>query len=254
MSNKPAHNTPKLNRRRFLVNSARAACGAGLVTAFLGWISKQAKSAFALRPPGALPENEFLAACSRCGLCVQDCPYPTLRLGSFGEDVPVGTPYFIARQAPCEMCEDIPCAKACPTGALDKLISRIDDAKMGLAVLVDQETCLNFNGLRCDVCYRVCPSIDKAITLERKHNSRTGKHAIFIPTVHSEACTGCGKCERACVLEEAAIRIYPKHMVKGQAGEHYRMGWIEKEKKGESLVPGLIDLPDRLPPVTGGRP
>ena len=72
---------------------------------------------------------------------------------------------------------------------------------MGLAVLVDQETCLNFLGLRCDVCYRVCPVIDKAITLEPQHNARTGKHALFIPTVHSDACTGCGKCEKSCVLE-----------------------------------------------------
>jgi len=245
----------KLDRRQFLANSARAACGAGLFAAFLGWMTRQAKSAFALRPPGALVEKEFLGACARCGLCVQDCPYPTLKLATFGEDLPVGTPYFIARDAPCEMCDDVPCAKACPTGALDNNIKTIDDARMGLAVLVDQETCLNFNGLRCDVCYRACPLIGKAITLERQHNVRTGKHAIFIPTVHSDSCTGCGKCERTCVLEKAAIRIYPRHMVKGQIGDHYRLGWIEKEKKGEALVPNLIDLPDRMPPpLTGGRP
>ena len=39
-----------------------------------------------------------------------------------------------------------------------------------LAVLIDQENCLNFQGLRCDVCYRVCPLIDEAITLELAHN------------------------------------------------------------------------------------
>ena len=33
-----------------------------------------------LRPPGALPEAEFLGACLRCGLCVRDCPYDTLKL------------------------------------------------------------------------------------------------------------------------------------------------------------------------------
>ena len=47
----------------------------------------------------------------------------------------------------------------------------------GLAVLLDHETCLNWQGLRCDVCYRVCPLVDKAITLERIHNDRTGIHA-----------------------------------------------------------------------------
>ena len=41
---------------------------------------------------------------------------------------------------------------------------------MGLAVLIDQENCLNFLGLRCDVCYRVCPVIDKAITLDPQTN------------------------------------------------------------------------------------
>ncbi|KJT59519.1 quinol dehydrogenase periplasmic component, partial [Salmonella enterica subsp. enterica serovar Heidelberg str. RI-11-013343] len=28
-------------------------------------------------------------------------------------------------------------------------------------------------------------------------NMRTGKHARFLPTVHSDACTGCGKCEKS---------------------------------------------------------
>ena len=80
---------------------------------------------------------------------------------------------------------------------------------MGVAVLVDQENCLNFLGLRCDVCYRVCPVIDKAITLEKVSNPRSDRHAMLLPTVHAEACTGCGKCEKSCVLEEAAIKVLP---------------------------------------------
>ncbi len=67
-----------------------------------------------------------------------------------------------------------------PSGALDREeIESIDDARMGLAVLVDQENCLNFQGLRCDVCYRECPKIDEAITLELERNTRTGKRARF---------------------------------------------------------------------------
>ncbi|MCP3972568.1 MAG: ferredoxin-type protein NapG, partial [Rhodobacteraceae bacterium] len=153
-----------------------------------------------------------------------------------------------ARKVPCEMCEDIPCVKACPTDALDPKLTNIDDARMGLAVLIDQETCLNFLGLRCDVCHRVCPLIDKAITLEREANPRTGKHARFLPKVHSKHCTGCGKCERACVLKEAAIKVLPVEIAKGRLGRHYRLGWIEKKKRGRSLAPGkIIDLPDRIP-------
>jgi ferredoxin-type protein NapG len=120
---------------------------------------------------------------------------------------------------------------------------------MGLAVLVDHETCLNFLGMRCDVCYRICPLIDKAITLEIVHNQRTNKHAMFLPTVHSDACTGCGKCEKACVLEEAAIKVYPIKLAKGELGHHYRLGWEEKKKAGHSLIrdQNIIDLPDRMP-------
>ncbi|MCV5333609.1 4Fe-4S dicluster domain-containing protein, partial [Escherichia coli] len=89
--------------------------------------------------------------------------------------------------------EDIPCVVACPSGALDPKLTDIDDARMGTAVLIDHETCLNWQGLRCDVCYRVCPLIDEAITLEMVHNDRTGYHAKLIPTVNSQVCTGCGK-------------------------------------------------------------
>jgi ferredoxin-type protein NapG len=243
-----------IDRRRFLTDVAATACGVGAGALLLGLYARQAESlpASALRPPGALPERDFLGTCIRCGLCVRDCPYDTLRLSELGEPVATGTPYFVARHVPCEMCEDIPCVAACPSGALDKSLDDIDDARMGLAVLVDQETCLNFLGLRCDVCYRVCPLIDEAITLDRRHNRRTGKHAQFIPTVHSDKCTGCGKCERSCVLEEAAIRVLPHDLAKGRLGGHYRLGWEEKRANQERpLVPGIIDLPDRMP---GGKP
>ena len=42
----------------------------------------------ALRPPGARAEPEFLGACVRCGLCVRGCPFDTLKLAAFGEEVP----------------------------------------------------------------------------------------------------------------------------------------------------------------------
>ena len=64
--------------------------------------------------PGALPEKDFLAACTRCGQCVQACPYDMLHLASLISPMEAGTPYFIARDKPCEMCPDIPCMNACP--------------------------------------------------------------------------------------------------------------------------------------------
>ena len=244
--------TQSLARRQFVFDSARLLCGVGVLGLGLAAYTKQAKAlpALAIRPPGAASEDNFLGACIRCGMCVRDCPYNILELARPESPIATGTPYFTARSGPCEMCEDIPCVKACPTGALDHRLTDINQSRMGLAVLSDQETCLNFLGLRCDVCYRVCPVIDKAITLEVRPNTRTGRHAMFIPTVHSEHCTGCGKCESACVTEEASIRVLPAKLVKGSLGDHYRLGWDEKSKAGgHSLVEdrGIVDLPDRMP-------
>lgn len=228
----------ELNRRQFLGNMLRTACGVGLVGLGLGIYSQRAASLPAqfIRPPGALPEADFLGACIRCGLCVRDCPYDILFLGEIGEEIPTGTPYFVARSGPCEMCEEIPCVKACPTNALDHGLSEIEDSRMGLAVVVDQESCIAFHGLRCEVCFNVCPIRGRAITLDMQHNVRSGKHALFIPVVHSDACTGCGLCERACILEEAAIKVFPTHLAKGELGKHYRLGWKEKADAGEALV------------------
>lgn len=238
-----------VSRRRFLVSGVRTAGAAALMGLGIGLYSRQSVSlsAEALRPPGALAEKDFSSACVRCGLCVRDCPFDTLSLAKPGDPATLGTPYFTARKVPCEMCDDIPCVKACPTGALDHSLEDIDNARMGLAVLLDEETCLNFKGLRCDVCYRICPAIDQAITLEHVSNVRTGKHAMFIPTVHSEHCTGCGKCEYGCVLEEAAIKVLPLRLAKGELGQHYRWGWEEKEKTGHSLVSPDIKHQYNLP-------
>ncbi len=121
-------------RRRFLAGTLRTAAGVGLVTLTLGVYQRQARAlpATAIRPPGAGDEKSFQAACIRCGLCVRDCPYDTLRLARLGDAVALGTPYFQARDSPCERCDHIPCVKACPTGALDPALTEIDKARMGL--------------------------------------------------------------------------------------------------------------------------
>lgn len=228
----------KVNRRQFLGGVLSTATGVGLWGIGLGMYAQRAASlpATAIRPPGALPEEEFLGACIRCGLCVRDCPYEILKLAEVGDNVATGTPYFVARTGPCEMCEDIPCIPNCPTNALDHNLTDINASRMGLAVVSDQESCIAFLGLRCEVCFNVCPLRGDAITLELQHNARSGKHALFIPVVHSDACTGCGLCEKACILEEAAIKVFPEHLAKGELGEHYRVGWEQKEKAGRALV------------------
>ncbi|WP_456444618.1 MauM/NapG family ferredoxin-type protein, partial [Thiolapillus sp.] len=160
-----------VSRRQFLTTTLKTACSVGIMGVGLGFYTQRANALppMAIRPPGALPEEDFLGACIRCGLCARDCPYDILFLGQLGDDIPSGSPYFIARSGPCEMCEDIPCVKACPTNALDHSLTDIEKARMGLAVVIDQENCIAFQGLRCEVCFNVCPLRDKAITLDLQH-------------------------------------------------------------------------------------
>ena len=251
--------------RRAVLQGAASAATAGLIAggATLFGRPAQARHAQALRPPGAIAEEGFLGACLRCGLCVRDCPPGNLRLSAWADgvarDVAIGTPYFEARNIPCEMCEDIPCVKACPTGALDHGLKDITQAKMGVAVLADEENCLNFLGLRCDVCYRVCPVIDKAITLEKVSNPRSDRHAMLLPTVHADACTGCGKCEKSCVLEEAAIKVLPLALARGKGGAHYRKGWEPGNQAGRPRFDQPVQnlpaqpVPGDLAPLRSGR-
>jgi ferredoxin-type protein NapG len=188
-------------------------------------------NAFAPRPPGALAEAELLAACIKCGICVDACPFDTLVLARSGGEGALGVPRFVAREVPCFMCPDVPCARACPTGALRRDI-KIEQARMGLAVLLDRETCLAVQGLRCEVCYRVCPLLDKAITLHSRPGTHGGPHAFFEPVVNSGACTGCGMCEHACVLEEAAIKVLPVETAKGGAAPIARRAVRERARPG----------------------
>lgn len=208
-----------VTRRDFIGTAAKSAGVACLAAAALDQFIRTARAqdAKALRPPGAIDEDEFLAACVRCGLCVRACPYDTLKLATIGEPAALGTPYFVARDVPCFMCDDVPCAKACPTGALNREIPNIRHADMGIAVLVDHETCLNYKGMNCSICYRVCPIREEAITLEKQV---IRGQPMLIPTVHSTKCTGCGTCEKQCVLEEAAIRVLPRPLGQGKAGRN----------------------------------
>lgn len=211
-----------MNRREFVLSSVRTAASVSLLGLGLSLYSRQASSlpAWALRPPGALPEADFQGACIRCGLCVRDCPFDMLHLARLGQNIPTGTPYFIAREAGCEMCEDIPCVAACPSNALDHSLTDINDADMGLAIISDQEACIAFQGRRCEVCFNICPIRGDAIRLEYRHSKRPGQQALFIPVVYAEHCTVCGKCEEACILEEAAIKVLPRLLIHGKLAQH----------------------------------
>jgi ferredoxin-type protein NapG len=229
---------PISDRRRFFLNSARslglAALGGITWSAYVGEV---AASPLVLRPPAALKEEDFLAACIKCGMCVNACPFDTLLLAKPGDNKPIGTPYFIPKDIPCYMCPDIPCVPVCPTGALDitkvqndKKELDINIAQMGVAV-IDIESCVAYWGIQCDACYRACPIFGEAITIEYTKNERTGKHAFMKPIVHADKCTGCGLCERACITEKPAIFVLPREVALGKAGDHYIKGWDKNDEK-----------------------
>jgi ferredoxin-type protein NapG len=235
---------PISDRRRFFLTVARAT---GL--AILGGLTWSAfvdeikATSLILRPPGALKEDDFLATCIKCGMCVEACPFDTLKLAKPGDNKPLGTPYFIPRDIPCYMCTDIPCVPVCPTNALDiksvqndKKELDINKADMGVAV-IDDNSCIAFWGIQCDACYRACPLLGKAITVEYTKNERTGKHAFLKPVVHADVCTGCGLCEQACVTSKAAIFVLPREVALGKAGDYYIKGWdVSDEKRLENAT------------------
>jgi len=242
----------KTDRRKFFATTLQSvgltALGGML---WSGYTHEVKASPLVLRPPGAIKEDDFLTACIKCGLCAEACQNRetnkdketglakagTLKMAKGGDHRLIGTPFFIPTEVPCYMCEDIPCVPVCPSGALDQLsVSNekeeldINKARMGLAV-VHKESCIAFWGIQCDACYRACPLLGEAITIEMQRNDRTGKHTFMLPIVHDNVCTGCGLCEIACVTEKPAIFVLPNEVSKGIAGSHYVKGWDKNDEK-----------------------
>ena len=203
------HVVTGITRRSFLKGSAMAPLALVTAGGICGWLLLRTADArgFYLRPPGALEERPFLGACVRCGRCAQACPYTAIKMAGAEAGAGIGTPHIIARDVPCFLCSDFPCARSCPSGALNAGLDDVEQVRMGTAVIVDRENCLSIRGLRCEVCYRNCPLIDKAITIDPRHNERTGSHTIMEPVVHRDKCVGCGICEKSCVRDKPVIVV-----------------------------------------------
>ena len=219
--------------------------GAGVTCAALAGLlrTKLAPGAPHLRPPGAIDEDEFLAACIKCGQCVQVCPVQAIKLGDLHEGLGVGVPHITARAQACDFsCDAVQCVLACPTGALTHKIDKKEQVRMGVAELAQPDLCLarkgqGFKGLArgaayqgtlrypeidrwkpkpvashpydldpCDLCVRQCP-IEGAISL--KTVAGLPNDTAKTPVV-TDKCVGCGVCEMICPTEPAAIRIVPR--------------------------------------------
>ena len=145
-----------------------------------------------LRPPGAIDEASFLAACTTCDECAKACPYQAIVHAPARFKHAAGTPMINPTAAPCHTCADTPCITACEPRALRKE----QPLKMGTAV-IQNFNCLAHRNSFCTVCSEQCP-VEGAM---RVVNGR--------PVVDDAACTGCGVCHYACPAPQNAIIILP---------------------------------------------
>jgi MauM/NapG family ferredoxin protein len=150
------------------------------------------------RPPGALPELGFLAACTRCGECAKFCPPEAIRLAPGEDGLAAGTPYIDPRLQPCTACPDLPCVEACPTGALSlaDLAAGWRDIRLG-EVEFHPERCVAFQGVACGVCATACPVGPSALALDDEGR----------PVLRREGCVGCGVCVRACITAPSSFDL-----------------------------------------------
>jgi MauM/NapG family ferredoxin protein len=185
-----------------------------------------------IRPPGSVPERDFLARCIRCGECMKGCPTNTLQpvwltAGFPGLFSPVVAPVV----GPCEPGCNV-CGQVCPTGAIRELPGFEKAwAKVGTAYII-KEKCLAWeHDKRCLVCDEVCPydAVKFKEVPERK---------VAVPFVHEARCAGCGYCEHHCpVRAKRAIVVEPMGALRLSEGSYIeaarRMGLdLSVRKKG----------------------
>jgi len=149
------------------------------------------------RPPGALDELPFLAACTRCSACMDVCPAHAIVKAPPGAGFAVGTPMIDPIIQPCTVCDDMLCAAACPTDALNVPETMWEGHRLAALELVP-ERCIAFQGVQCGVCARACPIGDDAMSLDPEGR----------PVIKIEGCVGCGVCVRACVTAPSSLELH----------------------------------------------
>jgi MauM/NapG family ferredoxin protein len=152
-------------------------------------------SPLVLRPPGALPDKDFRAVCSRGGECVRVCPAQAIRIDPTGR-IGNGAPYIDATHMPCIVCSGLQCMHVCPSGALKAL--PLPDIDMGTAVW-QEHLCLRSDGQNnCTICIDQCPLGQTAIELIDGQ-----------VRVNPHGCIGCGVCEHYCPTTPKSIVVIP---------------------------------------------
>jgi ferredoxin-type protein NapG len=170
-----------LDRRAFFSESLRRVFGKATEV-----LDKKLSASPHMRPPGALPEAAFLAACTRCGECTAACPVHAIRPLGTEHGLASGTPALNVSSVACVVCVEMPCAKSCPTDAL--IVPETAWKGIHLATIeLDENLCLAWRDMECGACARVCPVGDTALVLDERDRPSIGPD-----------CVGCGVCLTAC--------------------------------------------------------
>jgi len=136
-----------------------------------------------IRPPGALPEEEFLKRCIKCGQCMRVCPTNVIQPGGIeGGLENLWTPVLNNRvgSSGCQL-NCVACGQVCPTSAIrpitlaEKLgldeFAEFGPIKLGTA-FVDRNRCLPWAMDKpCIVCEENCPLSPKAIYTQECFNT-----------------------------------------------------------------------------------
>jgi len=152
-----------------------------------------------LRPPGALPEAQFLNLCEGSGACAEACPVDAILLLPRKENLDIDAPIIRPSIAACVLCDDLSCMKACPSGAL-KLVHK-ESIRIGVAK-IDPDECLAWSDMddTCNYCVERCPIGETAIRIEVMEKSKG--------PVMGKECVGCGVCEYHCPSFPEAIKVF----------------------------------------------
>ena len=140
-----------------------------------------------LRPPWALPEADFTAACTRCDQCLHQCPEHILVRGSGG------FPELDFQPGGCDFCGA--CLAACEPGALAGQAALPEHAWCQIAAI--GAACLSTRGIVCRACGDACEP--------RAIRFRLAVGGKAMPEVDSARCNGCGACVGVCPVQAVGI-------------------------------------------------
>ena len=144
------------------------------------------------KPAGSLSVKHFTDHCTACQLCVAECPNQVLRPSSDIEHLM--QPEMSFERGYCRP-ECVRCASVCPTDAIRPITTAEKSSiSIGYAVWQKDNCLVSSEGVRCDLCYRSCPT--GAIQLVSSDSLPDA--SLKMPIVNTERCIGCGKCEHLC--------------------------------------------------------